>query len=172
MKRAIAALTALVALASPAAAVPYWSAISTACVPDSLSIQGDRYRSPADSFVLHQVGSVDPVVLICGVAPNPGGQAPNAVSMTYLDGTGEATTAQVKAQLVRVVRATGVRSVVQEVSSDAPPNVTTTAKRDSAIFAHVLNFNAAYYYVRIEIDRAAANQSVRSIGVALERLVP
>ena len=38
----------------------------------------------------------------------------------------------------------------------------------AASFSSTLNFDDFYYYVRIDMDRAAANQAIRSIGVALE----
>jgi hypothetical protein len=160
-------ITALAGATDPAAAAnEYWSSIATACTPDSLSIQNNRYQTPTDSYVAPQAANVDPIVLICGVSPNTGGTAPTRLSMTYLDATGTTATAAVKASLVRVARTTGGRAVVATVSSNSFAAVSVA--KNSVTFVHALNFAANYYYVRIDMDRSAANQNLRSIGVALE----
>jgi cysteine-rich repeat protein len=146
----------------------YWSSIATACTPSSTAIQDDRYTIAPDSTVALKPAELDPIVLICSVPMRAAGLPPNLLSMTYLDSTGTAATAKVQAQLIRVQRSNGVRSVVATVSSNTVPQTTTTALRMSAPFSHALNFAANFYYVRIEIDRAAGNQNVRSIGVGLE----
>lgn len=166
MNRHLTAAALLLAVAQPAAADPYWSSIATACTPDSLSIQNDRYQSPTDSYVTPQAGKTDPIVLICGVQRNPGAALPNVVSMTYLDATPGAAT-KVQAQLVRVHRTTGFRATIATVSSNSFTNTVVT-KNNSIAFGHVLNFETHYYYVRIDIDRTTAAQNVRGIGVALE----
>lgn len=168
IRNALFATIALMTGAPAWAADPYWSSISTACTPDNLSIQNNRYQSTVDSYVTPQKGNVDPTVLICAVQPNPGASGlPNMLSMTYLDSTGVTNTAHVLAQLIRVNRSTGGRATVAAVNSDSFP-ATTPTKNQSAAFSHTLNFDMNFYYVRIEIDRAANSQNVRSIGVALE----
>jgi hypothetical protein len=160
-------ITTLASAANPAAAAnEYWSSIATACTPDSLSIQNNRYQTPTDGYVAPQAGKIDPTVLICGVPPNTGANNPARLSMTYLDATGATVTAAVKASLVRVSRTTGVRAVIAFVTSDS--FVTPGVAKNSVSFVHPLNFAANYYYVRIDMDRSAATQNLRSIGVALE----
>jgi hypothetical protein len=112
--------------------------------------------------------SLKPVVLICAVPPNSGAGLPNTLSMTYLDSTGTNAAAFVQAQLVRVNRMTGARAVVATVASDS--NSGTTTRKAGAALPAMLNFEDFYYFVRITMDRAAATQTVRSIGVALETI--
>jgi hypothetical protein len=170
IRDALYAAAAIVAtIAGPAgAAEPYWSSIATACTPDSLSIQNNRYQSPTDNYVTPQKTNIDPIVLICGVQPNPGASAsPTMLSMTYLDNSGAAPSGHVLAELIRVSRTRGSRGIVTSVTSNGFP-ATTTAKNHSAAFAGALDFEANFYYVRIEIERKTIKQNVRSIGVALE----
>jgi hypothetical protein len=153
-------------LATPAgAAETYWSSVTTGCVPDSLSIQDDRYKSLADAAITPRTSRLDPIVLICGVLPNPGAPAPHALKLTYQDSTGTGATGMVRAQLVYVVRTTGVRAVMATLSSDT--STATGATMGSAAFSHTLDFEANYYYVRIDIRRGAAGEDVRGIGAAL-----
>jgi hypothetical protein len=157
--------------AQPAAAdTTYWSTIATACTPDNISIQNDRYKSATDNFVTPQTPKIDPVVLICGVSPNTGAPAPNAFIMTYLDATGTTTTASVQAHLIRVNRTTGGRSVITSLNSNN--NSDTGVTIASTFFTHTLKFESFYYYVRIEMDRNATTQTIRAIGVALDKKDP
>jgi hypothetical protein len=73
----------------------------------------------------------------------------------------------VQASLVRVNRSNGARAVVASVSSNISDG--TGTRKQTAAFNSPLNFEAFYYYVRIDMDRSAANQVVRAIGIALER---
>jgi hypothetical protein len=152
---------------SAAATDTYWSAISTGCVPDSSSIQANRYRDVSDSALQHQTGNVDKIVLVCGVAPNPGAALPNLLAMTYLDSTGNGTKAQVIAELMRVNRNTAAVSTIAAVTSNTFLTKTMTLGK-SPLFNHQLNFDTSYYFVRITVDRTTTAQDVRSVGVALE----
>jgi hypothetical protein len=159
----------LATVSDSAAADTYWSSIATACTPDHLSIQNDRYDSPNDAYVAPNGTKLDPIVLICGVQRNAGAsQFPNRLSMTYQDSTGRATAAGVLAQLIRVNRTSGTRVLVTTVNSNTFSSSVVT-KSSSPAFSHPLNFEASYYYVRIEMDRAAASHRIRAVGVALER---
>jgi cysteine-rich repeat protein len=157
----------LAVAAGRAEAEVYWSSIATACTPVNDAIQGDRYVIAPDNYVAPKPGDTNPIVLVCNVPRQDGTSLPRILSMTYLDSTGANTAAKVQAQFVRVAQGTGGRAVVATVSSNSFPQ-TGTAYHQSAQFGHVLNFDAFYYYVRIEIDRAASNQNLRSLGVALE----
>lgn len=161
------ALTLAAGSPAPAATAVYWSAISTSCVPDSLSIQANRYRSFADSNTQHQTGNVDRITLVCGVAPNPGSPLPNTLSLTYLDSTGNSSNAQSTAELMRVNRTTAAVSTVAAVNSDTFLTKSVSMGK-SPTFSHQLNFENSYYFVRIVLDRATTAQDVRAIGVALE----
>jgi cysteine-rich repeat protein len=161
----VAALVFAVAASSPAKADVYWSSIATACTPDSASIQNDRYSSRPDQYIA--ATRLDPIALICAVPEKAGALLPHVLSMTYADSTGTKASAGVKAQLIRVLRSNGARSVVSTVGSDSFADK-TTANHKSDLFTHVLDFASSYYYVRIDIDRTIAKESVRSIGVALE----
>jgi hypothetical protein len=163
---AMLAASAACATTGANAATAYWSAAASACVPDSGSIQGNRYATVSDGYVAHATGNLDLIALICGIAPNTGGTLPNTLSMTLLDATGTATTARAQAQLIRVQRSNGARALVASVSSDSLPNATLTNQR-ATTFAHPLNFTTNYYFVRIELDRSVATQIVRGIGVSL-----
>ena len=171
MRRTITALVLVAGMVQPVSAAPatvvYWASIATGCTPDSVSIQNDRYQSPTDNSLAPKPAVVDPIALICGVSPNPQAVLPNTISLTYLDATGTATTALVQASLIRVNRDNGARSVIVTVASNSSSG--TSARKQASSFSSSLNFEAFYYYVRIEMDRAAANQVIRSIGVALEK---
>lgn len=157
-----------VALSGAARAEVYWSSIATACTPASIAIQSDRYSAVPDSYISPNPGNVDPITLICPVSQKAGVPLPHILSVTYLDGTGDATSAAVKAQLIRVKRSNGsARAVVTEVSSDNFASK-TVGNHKSDLFTHVLDFATNYYYVRIDIDRSLAKEKVRGIGVALE----
>jgi hypothetical protein len=156
----------LTGTAHPAAATVYWSSIATACTPDSSSIQNDRYMSTNDSYVAARTGKVDPIVLVCAVTPNFGAELPALFLMSYLDATGTAPTASVQAQFVRVNRVSGGRAVIAILNSNN--NTDTGATITTTTFNHVLNFNVFYYYVRIVMDRSAASQNIRAIGVVLQ----
>jgi len=156
-------------LAAPANADPYWSAIATSCVPDSVAIQGNRYRGLSDNAITMPGNKLDPITLICGVVPNNTPSPPNRLSMTYLDSTGLAVSGRVQAQLIRVTRNNGTRYVVATLNSNKFSD--TTAVQRNVSFAHILNFNAFYYYVRLDLDRSLASETVRSIGVSLD-IVP
>jgi len=164
----VVAFTFAIALSSAAKADVYWSSIATACTADSLSIQNDRYSAVPDSYISPNPGNVDPITLVCPVSRKAGVPLPHILSVTYLDGTGDATSAAVKAQLIRVKRTNGsARAVVAEVSSDSFASK-TVGNHKSDLFTHVLDFATNYYYVRIDIDRSLAKEKVRGIGVALE----
>jgi hypothetical protein len=162
----LAAAGLLLATAPVAMAAPYWSAISTGCVPDNTSIQANRYQPLSDSAIKHRGTNVDRIVLYCAVQPNAGASNPNVISMTYLDATGAGPQAYVKAELIAISRASGVRVVVGTFNSNS--SAVTTVTQKGALFFHPLNFDSNYYLVRIEMDRAAAAQAVRAIGVALD----
>jgi hypothetical protein len=157
----------LTGTAHPAAATVYWSSISTACTPDSSSIQNDRYMSAAESnYIAPKAGKVDPIVLVCAVTPNFGAETPALFLLTYLDATGTAPTASVQAQFVRANRISGARTVIASLNSNNNPDTGVTIT--TTPFNHVLNFNVFYYYVRITMDRSAASQNIRAIGVVLQ----
>jgi hypothetical protein len=158
---------ALIGAAQPAAAqsqiVPDWSTIASACTPDSVSIQDNRYKSSPDNFVAPQAQKIDPIALICPVTSLRG--SPDYLSMTYLDPVGAGTS--VKARLIRVNRTNGARVVIATVDSNAFPTQAGVSTR-LVNLTHLVDFDANFYFVRIEMDRTGANQNVRVIGVALE----
>jgi hypothetical protein len=148
----------------------YWSSIATGCVPTGETIQGDVYANPNDTIVAPRGTKLDPIVLICGVEPNTGAASPNVLSMTYLDSSGANRKAFVQAQLIRVNRKNGNRSVAANLRSDSS-DVTTTQKIHAS-FSGGLDFERFYYFVRVMIDRSERSQIVRSIGIALEAVAP
>jgi hypothetical protein len=150
-----------------ASAAPFWSAISTGCVPDAASIQGNRYQPAFDTAIRHRGGNLKRIVLICGVTPNTAGPLPEVLEMTYIDSTASGTKAYVRAELISVSRTTAVKVLVASVSSDGSGQTGIT-QQSSATFSHVMNFDNNYYFVRIEMDRATTAQNVRAIGVALD----
>jgi hypothetical protein len=163
--------SALIMTAGEAEAKVYWSSIATACTPDSTAIQNDRYTTTPDSTISPAAKAHDPIVLICAVPQKEAAEEPDTLSMTYLDSTGKGPNAKVQAQLIRVNRNSGARRVAATVSSN-DATATTIAYRKSGAFAQALNFIAFYYYIRIEIDRSAASDNVKSLGVALESSPP
>jgi hypothetical protein len=167
MKRFAAALLMILIGSAPALAATYWSSIATGCAPDSTSITKNRYRFSSDNAVLHQTGNVDAIALICNISPNPGATLPTKLSLTYRDSTGSNAAAQAVAELVRVKRSDGNPTVTAALSSDGFV-ATALNKATSAPFAHQLNFESFYYFVRLTLDRTTTAQDVKAFGVALE----
>jgi hypothetical protein len=161
---------ALVGAAQPATAQiakTTWSSIASACTPDSVSVQNNRYKSSPEHFVSPQAQKVDPVVLICPLSA-PLQIEPNSLVMTYLDPVGAGTS--VKAQFISVNRANGTRGVIATTDSNNFSVLPTVIRRGSFFNAGPLDFNTNFYYVRIEMDRTKTNQNIRVIGVALESI--
>lgn len=147
-------------------AATYWSAIATGCVPDAQSIQGDRYRPSGDSMIKHKSGNVARIVLICAVQPHTSVGNPALLTMTYIDSTGAGSKAFVKAQLFAVTRATGLKTLLATVNSNSSSE-DSLDEAASPSFAHSLDFDLNYYFVRIEMDRSATGQNAGAVGVAL-----
>lgn len=164
----LAGLAVLVQLAGAtgAAAATYWSAISTGCVPDAPSIQGNRYKPSSDTTIRHQGKNLKRISLICNVAPNPSGAPPNLLTLTYRDTTGTGTKAYVRAQLFSVDRATASKNLVASISSDTSSE--TVLGRVQESFVHTLDFNTNFYFVKIDMDRSASTQAVSAVGVGLD----
>jgi cysteine-rich repeat protein len=144
----------------------YWSSPAAACMPEAQAIQSTGYVASAITGAVKPSGT-GTIVLICPVPQRSSALLPSVLGLTYRDSTGSATTAQVRAQLIRVNRLTSVRASLATVSSDSNA-ATGTRLRYSPEFVHQLNFDTALYFVRIELTRSTTNADIRAFGVALE----
>ena len=150
-----------------ATAEVFWSTVASACMPSDQAVQANSYISQGNVTVTPGSGLTGGLVLICPIPASLKAGQPDSLGLTYRDSTGKASGAFVKAELLRVNRATGQPKIVSSVSSDSAA-ATGTAFRSSPSFSHSFDFALNYYVVRIEISRALATQDVRGIGVLLE----
>jgi hypothetical protein len=163
----------------------YWSSNGAGCVPGDPAIQFDRYFITAGA-VNYRTNGNGLVTLYCPV--NPSGILnfdqlakqfitlpfcpDNAYSfrLTYTDSDGAGTLVSVASQLIRLSKSNGqfggaVPGTV--FSSNSSSAVTSTNHRGD--FDHGFDFQNAYYYFRVDMNRAAGTTQVATFyGVALE----
>jgi hypothetical protein len=146
-----------------------FSSAANACVPDDATIRDNRAQI-ANPSVRHAAGNVDPVVLTCAIPPFTSPETSWALRITYLDSTGAAMGANVRASLYRMQhdRANPVQIVTANSNSDVP----TTLNTLFAPFDHMFNFDTNLYWIRLELDRSTASQNVILYSVAIEFFAP
>lgn len=155
--RLLAVLFAL-CFTSAAEAQVFWSTPGSGCVPDEAAIKFDRHK--ADNLsVQHTSGNVDRIILICPVLPFSSDATSWILDLTYQDSTGTGTAARVLAQLYRTE--IGVAKPVPLATANSNSSANTTFNSvNSAIFTNTFDFDTGLYWVRVELDRSATDQTV------------
>ncbi len=191
MRSAILGMVLAMFVVGSAEAVPdehYWSSVAAGCVPGDPAIQFDRYFITAGT-VKHRAGGSGLVTLYCPV--NPGSvwhyafphpdhpadtfYAPYCSNskyffkMTYSESDGMGTGASVDTQLIRISKANGGLSTITGAlnKSNWTPDIYTTTMKQW--ITHAFDFKNNYYYVRVDLNRAAGSTALAILyGVALE----
>jgi Chaperone of endosialidase len=137
---------------------------ASACTPDAATIRFNRELT-ANGSVRHAPTNVDRITLICPITPSDASNTNWTMLLTYRDTTGTNTAAFVRAQLFEMNRATGIATGLTSVTSNSSSETTlNTVSRD---FNQSFDFFDNAYWVRIELDRAATNQTVIAYSVAV-----
>jgi len=161
----------------------YWSSNGAGCTPGDPAIQADRYFITAGS-VNYRPGASGLVTLYCPVNPmavmvlEEDGIVASAwcplkydLRLTYRDSDGAGNAVSIQAQLIRLSKANGdflgplpgAQIFTNFSNTTVPTSLSTLA------FEHNFDFTAAYYYVRVDMNRAAGTSHVATFyGVTLE----
>jgi hypothetical protein len=158
MTTRLLALVLALCFSSAAEAQNFWSIPGSGCVPDEAAIKFNRHKVDNLS-VQHAAGNVEPIVLICPVLPFSTTEPAWVLQLYYQDSTGAGTAARVRAQLFQNQIGTGKPQVVATVSSNSSA-VTTFNNINSASFPHTFEFDVNLYWVRVELIRSTADQTV------------
>jgi hypothetical protein len=160
------AVIAAICFASAAQAENAWSTIAAACTPDSVTIKSDRH-SAILSAVRHATGNVDLISLHCPIPRFSSLKTSWKLKLKLQDTTGSDTAAFVAAKLYREgIGVAAGQQVLATANSNSFPN-TTVFFGSSPTFNHTFNFDTHIYWVRIELDRSAINQTVTAYQVVL-----
>lgn len=163
----------------------YWSSNGAGCVPGDPAIQLDRYFITAGS-VNYRPGGSGLVTLYCPV--NPGGivlydplakayitiprclDNAYAFRLTYTDSDGTGNAVSVASQLIRLSNENGgfVGAVAgTPLSSNSSFETGPTHLRSG--FEHKFDFENFYYYVRLDMNRAAGTTHIATFyGAAVD----
>jgi hypothetical protein len=131
---------------------------ATACVPDQATIRNNRMLVD-NASVRHAAGNVEPIALTCPVVPFTPSPTEWALRMTYRDSTGTAAGAIVRARLYRMAQGGNTPALLATVHSNLSAD-TGLNFLESPFSTHNFNFNLNTYWVRVDLDRAAASQTV------------
>jgi cysteine-rich repeat protein len=169
--RAVVLASIVASSAAPGAvAEVYWSTAASGCFADSAAMRSNRYSLATDTSITFRGGETGTIILVCGVARHVGSTvAPDVLGLAYRDSTGTGTAAGVQAELVRVDRQTGARTIVASVASDSS-SLQVTNHVQSAAFNEALDFTSSYYHVRVALKRGQGNQDARAFAVMIESL--
>ena len=170
-------------LGAPLARAGYWSSNGAGCTPGDPAIQADRYFITAGS-VNYRAGASGLVTLYCPVNPTPvmvlseDGIFASAwcplkydLRLTYRDSDGAGNAVSVQAQLIRLSKANGdfLGPVPGAQIFTNFSNTTVPTSFITPAFQHNFDFTAAYYYVRVDMNRAVGTGHVATFyGVTLD----
>jgi hypothetical protein len=157
-------------VSSAAEAQVVWSSPGTGCVPSDATTKFDRSKDGIAS-VQHAAGALDLIALTCTVLPFAPGSTDWTLQLTYQDSTGAASTAFVRARLYRMPLA-GATPVLLATANSNASTATTLHTVSSAVFPYSFDFDTNTYWVRVDMDRAATNQTVVFHSAALIGLIP
>jgi hypothetical protein len=145
-----------------------------ACTPGDPAIQANRYFITAGS-VNYRTGASGPVTLYCPVTVPPmfPPHCPNLqykMRLTYTDSDGPGDAVSVNAQLLRLSNTNGAfLGVAGNFHIESNASDTTVATSRTAQWGFAFNGNKDYYYVRVDMNRAAGTSHVATFyGVGLE----
>ena len=171
MVKILGALLVLILTATDSEADNYWSSTGAGCVRGDPAITNNLHYVVAGS-VGFQTGAGGVITLYCPVQQNSGGTLPDLLTMTYRDQNGTTTNADVKAQLIRLAKSDGTLSTISTVI-DSDSSSTTSATQMQTTFFHTFNFDANYYYVRVDLSRPVAATTIMVVyGVSLDKYIP
>ena len=139
---------------------------ASGCVPDHATVRNDRAQV-SNASVRHTAGNIDPIVLTCPIIPFNSAATSWALRMTYQDSTGAGAGAIVRARLFRMPQGGAAPVLLATVHSNMAAD-TGLNFLESPIFTHTFNFNNNTYWVHIDLDRAAASQSVILHSIVLD----
>ena len=161
----------------------FWASNGAGCTPGDPAIQADRYFITAGS-VNYRAGSSGLVTLYCPVNPAPIVQfsgngfitAPwcpvaYTLRLTYTDSDGAGNAVSVTGQLLRLSKLNGafLGAVPGAQLFSNFSNVTVATNQRTSSFNHDFDFGNVYYYVRIDMNRAAGTSHIATFyGVSLE----
>ncbi len=143
----------------------YWSTAAHACTPSPPTIQNDRHTY-LFNYASWNGTNLDTIVFYCSVQPNTGETSPNRMYLTTLDNTGSAADTYVHAELYKISRSTGGYTLLDTASSDSTSG--TGVKEVFTTLGEAMDFDANFYYVRVEMDRDGTGDDARFYGVSLE----
>ena len=182
-KRALMVGTLMLFSAAAQAGQSYWSMNGASCVPGDPAIQFDRYFITAGS-VNYKTGASGLVTLYCPVSPSPVARffpdatitlplCPNnayVMKLTYTDADGPDAAVSVTSQLIRLSKADGgFLGAVPGATLVSSASSLRTQTSVSAPFDHAFDFANLYYYVRVDLNRAAGSSLVATFyGAAIE----
>jgi hypothetical protein len=142
---------------------------ASSCTPDSVTIRSNRHVT-ANGSVKHAAGNVDKITLICPITPFVTGHTDWVILLTYVDSTGESTAASVRAQLFQMTIGTDTANLIATVTSNLSDE--TTVETELRRFTHTFAFDGNSYWIRLELSRADASQTVIAYSVALRDFGP
>ena len=150
-----------ICLGGAAQAQIVWSMSAVGCVVTDVAIRADRYRTNLGS-VQHAATKVGPITMNCPVTLfDTQGMTEWQVGLNARDSTGTDPAATVRARLYMIAYNGTEPTVLAAVHSDVNPNVTTDTVRSSSVFIHTFDFGVATYWIRVDLDRDAADQIVK-----------
>lgn len=162
---AVAAISVL--SGAPSVAGTMWSTVAADCMPDSKSIQGNRYKLVETSAVTFSNKNVKAITLICQVVAQSGMKGPEELSMTFKDSSGNSSSGRLVAGLFRNNRATGVSQQVAQVTSDTTAATGVQQVTDPSLDPETFDFESYSYFMRVVMTRSATNKDVRVYSLRL-----
>ena len=140
------------------------------CTPGDPAIQSDRYFVTAGS-VNYKAGASGLVTLYCLAAIPFCSDGDYKLRLTYTDSDGAGNAVSVTAQLLRLSNANGafLGAVPGAQLFSNFSNTTVSTSQTTSPFSFAFNFTKEYFYVRVDMNRAAGTSQVATLyGVGIE----
>jgi hypothetical protein len=168
----VLALLCAVCLASGAQAEVAWSIPGSGCVPTDVTTKFDRNKD-GNASVQHAPNNVDLIILTCPIPRFTSGTTNWSLRLTYRDSTGtRPAVAFVRARLYRMPFGSATPGTPLATANSNSSSITTLNTVDSALFPQTFDFDTYIYWVRVDLNRAATNQTVIFHSVWLEGTPP
>jgi hypothetical protein len=151
----LAALVFAVCLATSAQAQTLWSTPASACVPSDRTIKNDRHLT-GNASVQHAPDNMDPIILTCPIT------AFSDANTFWELAVGYQSVAQttLTARLYRMALGSGSATPVRLEMVNASDSSGAFNSTSGAGFTHPFDFSANTYWVRVQMDRTATDQTV------------
>jgi hypothetical protein len=161
------ALLAALCFADTAQAVSIsWSIPGSGCVPSDATTKFNRHLV-VNGTVQHAAGNVGLIELTCPITTFTTDTTTWNLFLGYRDSTGSGASAFVRARLYAMPIAGGPPVLLTTANSNSSAS-TAAGYLASPVFAHTFNFSSNSYWVRVELGRAATNQTVIFRSLLLE----